>query len=240
MTGWTMKRFWTEVAPAAEDAGWGIRLDGRPLRTPAKRLFVVPTRALAEAVAEEWNAQHDVVRPAEMPHTRMANSAVDMLAETRAHVAAMLTDYADTDLTCYRAGAPEPLVARQVVTWDPLLDWLADAHGARLVPRVGVMHAAQDPGVMERLHGVVAAFPAFDLAALHDLVALSGSLVIGLAAADRAFPREDLWSASRVDESWQEAIWGIDAEAAALSERRRAEFLHAGAFLDRVRQADTA
>ena len=240
MTGWTMKRFWTEAAPVAEDAGWGIRLDGRPLRTPAKRAFVVPTRALAEAVAEEWNAQHDVVRPAAMPHTRMANSALDTLADSRAQVASLLADYADTDVTCYRAAAPEGLVARQAAAWDPLLDWLADAHGARLVPRMGVMHAAQDPGALERLGGVVATFPAFDLVALHDLVALSGSLVIGLAAADRVLPREDLWSASRVDESWQEEIWVIDSEAAALAAVRRAEFLHAAAFLDRVRETAAA
>jgi chaperone required for assembly of F1-ATPase len=240
MTGWTMKRFWTEVAPVAEGAGWGIRLDGRPLRTPAKRLFVVPTRALAEAVVAEWDAQQGVVRPDLMPHTRMANSALDALSDNRDKVASILTEYADTDLTCYRADAPQALVARQAEVWDPLLDWLANAHGARLVPRVGVMHAAQDPAVMQRLGRVVASFPAFDMAALHDLVALSGSLVIGLAAADRVCPREDLWSASRVDESWQAEVWGIDAEAAALAEARRAEFLHAAAFLDRARETDAA
>lgn len=240
MSGWAMKRFWTEAAPVAEDGGWGIRLDGRPLRTPAKRLFVVPTRALAAAVADEWNGQGETIQPAAMPFTRMANSALDALSDSREKVASMLTDYGDTDLTCYRADAPEGLVARQAEAWDPLLDWLAEVHGARLVPRVGVMHAAQDPAAMQRLGGVVAAFPAFDLAALHDLVVLSGSLVIGLAAAGRAYPREELWSASRVDESWQAEVWGIDAEAAALAETRRSEFLQAAAFLDRVHETDVA
>ncbi len=240
MTGWAMKRFWTEAAPAPEAGGWSVRLDGRPLRTPAKRPFVVPTRALAEAVAAEWAAQGATVQPAAMPFTRMANSALDTLAEGRNAVVAMLADYADTDLTCYRATAPDGLVARQAAAWDPLLDWLDAIHGARLRPRAGVMHAAQDAADLARLADVVAGFPDFELAALHDLVALSGSLVIGLAAVVPAFPREDLWAASRLDESWQAEVWGIDPEAAALAETRRGAFMHAGAFLDRARQTGIA
>ena len=232
MTGWTMKRFWTAAAPQAVEGGWGVGLDGRPLRTPAKRLFAVPSQALAQAVADEWAAQGETVEPAAMPLTRMANSAIDTVAVQHAAVVETVAAYGDSDLTCYRAEAPAGLVARQAAAWDPLLDWCAATHGARLAPRTGVMHAPQDRDALACLHRAVAAHDPFALAGLHDLVALSGSLVIGLAAMAPAFPRERLWDASRTDESWQETQWGIDAEAAERTAIRRAEFLQAGAFVD--------
>jgi chaperone required for assembly of F1-ATPase len=232
VTGWAPKRFWTEAAAQPVEGGWGVGLDARPLRTPAKRLFVVPTRALAAAVAEEWAAQGDTVQPATMPLTRTANSAIDTVAVQHAAVVDTVAAFGDSDLTCYRADGPEGLVARQAAVWDPLLDWCAATHGARLSPRTGVMHAPQDPDALARLRGAVAACDPFALAGLHDLVALSGSLVIGLAALVPAFPRDALWDASRTDESWQETQWGIDAEAAERAAIRRAEFLRAGRFVD--------
>lgn len=232
MTGWAVKRFWTEACARPVGDVWTVHLDTKALRTPAKRPFEVPTRALADAVAAEWNAQVGTVQPATMPLTRTANSAIDVVIVQRTDVAAMLAAYADSDLTCYRADAPAGLAARQAAVWDPLLDWCAARHGARLQPRSGVMHAAQDAPALERLDAVVQGFDPFALAGLHDLVALSGSLVIGLAAMDPAFPRSDLWDASRVDEAWQEDIWGIDEDAATRTAARRAEFLQAGIFLD--------
>jgi chaperone required for assembly of F1-ATPase len=232
MSGWAVKRFWTSATPAEMDGGWGVMLDARALRTPAKRPFVVPTRALARAVADEWEAQDDTVRPATMPHTRTANSAIDTVAIQRPQVVEMLAAYADADLMCYRADGPAGLVARQAARWDPLIDWCTNAHGVRLCPRTGVMHAPQDAAALVRLHGVVEAYDPFVLAGLHDLVALSGSLVIGLAALAPAFPRTDLWEAACVDESWQAEVWGIDAEAAERAAIRRTAFLHAGAFVD--------
>jgi len=232
MTGWTTRRFWTTAAPQPAEGGWGVGLDGRPLRTPAKRMFVVPTKALAQAVADEWDTQADTVRPATMPHTRTANSAIDTVAVQHDAVVDMVAAYGDSDLTCYRAEAPEGLLARQAEGWDPLLDWCAACHGARLWPRTGVMHKPQDPAALARLRAVVSALDPFALAGLHDLVALSGSLVIGLAAMPPAFPRSDLWAASQLDESWQQDLWGIDAEAAERAAIRRAEFLQAGAFVD--------
>lgn len=236
MTGWAARRFWAEARAVPDEHGWTVHLDTRQLRTPAKRPFVVPTARLAEAVAAEWAAQGKTVQPPTMPLTRMANTAIDRVAVHTAEVAVQLAAYADTDLTCYRAEGPAGLIARQAAAWNPLLDWCADRHGARLSPRSGILHIPQDPEALARLAGVVARLDPFALTGLHDLVALSGSLVIGLAAMGPAFPRDALWDASRIDERWQEEAWGIDEEAAVRTSARRADFLLAGAFVDLVRR----
>lgn len=227
MSDWTMKRFWTETGVAAADGGWTVTLDARPIRTPAKAAFTLPTRAYAEACAAEWEAQTEGVRPDTMPLTRSANAAIDKVRVQFDEVADMIAAYGDTDLLCYRAEGPDGLVARQAAAWDPLLDWAADTFGARLVPATGVMHQPQDPEALARLSQATRAFDPFALAAFHDLVALSGSLVIGLAAARGAETPEALWTTSRIDEDWQAEIWGIDEEAAAQSALKKRAFLDA-------------
>ena len=142
----------------------------------------------------------------------------------------MLAAYGDSDLLCYRAESPEELVARQARIWDPLLDWAEAQHGARLKPRSGVIHAPQDARALARLTEVVHGFDPFRLTAFHDLVALSGSLVIGLAAAQGNHDLEELWQASRLDETWQEEQWGEDEEAQAMAEVKRQAFHHADRF----------
>lgn len=230
MSGWAPKRFWKEARAAEAGAGWTVTLDGRPVRTPAKAAFEVPTRALAEACAAEWAAQGEVVRPETMPLTRTANSAIDKVRVQHAEVAALVAAYGETDLLCYRAAGPEALVARQAAAWDPLLDWAAAALGARLTPVAGVMHQPQDPEALARLAAATVALDAFELAAFHDLVALSGSLVIGFAAATGARGAEELWADSRIDETWQAEQWGEDEEAAAHAVLKRQAFLDAAHF----------
>ena len=227
MSGWAARRFWREVAVVPEGDGFALRLDGRGLRTPAKAPLVVPTPALAEAVAEEWRAVGEVVDPRAMPATRAANAALDKVAPEREAVVAELASYGDADLTCYRAEAPEGLVARQAAAWDPLLDWAEAAHGARLAPVAGVMHRPQDAGALARLAEPLRRADAFALTALSDLVALSGSLVIGLAAVSGTWDPADLWARSRVDEVWQEERWGRDEQAAETADLRRRDFLRA-------------
>jgi chaperone required for assembly of F1-ATPase len=199
-------------------------LDARPLRTPAKAPLVVPARALAEALAAEWQAQEGQLRPETMPLTRAANAAIDRVAPQRTAVVAEILRYGETDLLCYRAAAPRGLAARQAAAWDPLLDWAAGRFGARLIPVAGVMPMAQPAPALAALEAAVARFESFGLTGLHELVALSGSLVIGLAAAHRADDPEALWQATRIDEDWQIEQWGEDAEAA------RAAAAHAAAF----------
>jgi len=232
MSEWKQKRFWTDVNVEKDEGGYTVALDGRRIKTPAKAALVVPSRAMAEAVAAEWAAQEDEIDPRGMPFTRSANAAIDKVRPQHAQVADMLADYGDSDLLCYRADSPQELVQRQAEAWDPALDWAERALGARLRPRSGVMHAPQAPEALERLRAQVHALDAFRLAAFHDLVSLSGSLVLGFAAAQGWRDAETLWELSRLDERWQEEQWGVDDESAAVAAQKRAAFLHAKAFHD--------
>ncbi len=232
MGEWAQKRFWSEVTVEEDAAGFTIALDGRKVKTPAKAALLVPTRAMAERIASEWDAQVEGVNPATMPTTRSANAAIDKVAIQHGEVADMLSEYGDSDLLCYRADTPMELVARQAEAWDPALDWAAEALGARLVPRTGVLHAPQDPDALARLRERVHALTNFQLAAFHDLVSMSGSLVLGFAAALDWRPIEQVWTLSRVDENWQEEQWGVDEEAAETAAVKQAEFLHAKRFFD--------
>ena len=230
MSGWARKRFWKAVTVTEGPEGFGVALDGRPVRTPAKAALVLPTRALATLVAEEWDAQGDTIRPETMPATRFANAAIDKVRGQFAEVAGLLTAYGETDLLCHRAEGPVELVARQAAAWDPLLDWAATRFGVRWSVTAGVMPVAQPPATLERLAAHVQGFSTFRLTAFHDLVAMPGSLVIGLAATEGLAPPEDLWRASRIDEDWQIEHWGTDDEAEALAALRRGSFLNAARF----------
>lgn len=228
MSEWKVKRFWKEATVDAVEGGYAVRLDARPVKTPAKRALVLPTQAMAETIAAEWDAQQEEINPHLMPATKTANAAIDKVAVQHADVADMLAAYGDSDLLCYRADSPQGLVARQAAAWDPMLDWGAEALGARLVPRVGVMHAPQDPIALARLTTLTHELNAFELAAFHDLVSLTGSLILGFAAARQARPLDDIWAISRLDEDWQAEQWGRDAEAEASAAVKRESFLHAG------------
>jgi chaperone required for assembly of F1-ATPase len=230
MTGWTAKRFWKEARVAEAEGGFTVHLDARPVKTPAKAALIVPTRALAEAIAAEWDAQPEKIDPRTMPVTRTANSAIDKVRVQQAEVTALLAAYGESDHLCYRAAGPEALVARQVAAWDPLLDWAAAALGARLIAGQGVMHVAQDQQAVARLHSAVAAFDPFRLAAVHDLISLSGSLVLALAVTRGHMNPEDAWILSRIDEDWQAEQWGADDEATAHANIKRAAFLDAARF----------
>ena len=230
MTGWAPKRFWTDATAVASDGGFTVTLDDRPVRTPAKAPLTLPTLALAQAIAAEWAAQGAVIDPRTMPLTRAANSAIDTVAANHAAVVATVAAYGGTDLLCYRADAPAGLVAEQAAAWDPLLDWAAHTHSARLVAGTGIVHVPQDAGALAALTAAVDALDPFALTALHDLASLSGSLVIGLAALADGWTAEALWRASRIDEDWQVRAWGQDDEAAANAELRRQDFLRAQVF----------
>jgi chaperone required for assembly of F1-ATPase len=232
MSDWKAKRFWKAAGVVPLDNGFAVELDGRAVKTPAKRALLVPTRAMAEAIAVEWDAQEGVINPLTMPVTRTANAAIDKVAVQHAEVAQMLAAYGDSDLLCYRAEAPEELVARQAAQWDPMLDWAAQDLGARLEARTGVMHVAQDPQAVATLSRHTHELNAFDLAAFHDLVSLSGSLVLGFAAIRDARPVTELWDISRLDEDWQIEQWGEDDDATALAATKRAAFLHAKRVID--------
>lgn len=230
MSDWARKRFWKEVSVQPEDGGYAVLLDARRVRTPAKAALILPSRGLAELVAAEWAAQAERINPDSMPFTRAANAALDKVTGQFHEVAEMLAAYGETDLLCYRATAPAELVAEQARAWDPLLDWAATRYGVRWTVTSGVMPAPQPPETLAALSTEVTRLTPFQLTAFHDLVAMSGSLVIALAVTEGQGTPESLWEVSRIDEDWQTRHWGADDEALAQAARRRAAFLNAAVF----------
>lgn len=230
MSAWSARRFWTDVTVRAEGEGFAVLLDTRPVRTPLKAQLILPTEALACEVAAEWRAQTGTVNSATMPFTRTANSAIDTVVPQHGAVADMLAAYGGTDLLCYRATDPADLAARQATGWDQLLDWAAKALDAPLQTTAGVMHVGQPADSLAALSKAVHGLSAFQLAAFHDLVALSGSLVLALAVARGRLTAGAAWTQSRIDETWQIEQWGDDEEAAEMAARKRADFLQADRF----------
>ena len=231
MTEWVAKRFWTETKADRVEGGFRILLDDRPVKSPGRRLLVLPSADMAEAAVAEWAAQSEVIDPGTMPVTRSANSALDQTGPQREAVIDMLAAYAETDLLCHRASHPEELVTRQAEAWDPLLAWAIQQFDAHLVVTEGILPQDQDAQSLARLRQAVAAFGDFGLTGLYDLIGISGSIVIGLAVADGMLPPEDGWIISRIDEDHQREQWGADEEADARAETRQAAFLHAARFV---------
>lgn len=230
-----MKRFYREVTVAAEGDDWRVLLDGRGIRTPAKRAQLVPTRALAEALATEWAGQGEEIDPAAFRFRDLADYAIDVVAANPAAVVGELLPYGETDTLCYRAEAGEALNDRQQEVWEPLLKaaearW--DVHFTRID---GILHQPQPAATLARLKAVLAAEDAFALAALKTLASLAASLVIGLAALAPDADLAALWDAANLEEDWQAELWGKDAEAEALRARRFATFAAAAKFAGLVR-----
>jgi chaperone required for assembly of F1-ATPase len=214
-----MKRVYKTADPRRVEDGWGIALDGRPMRTPAKNPLVLPSPVLAAAIAAEWAAQQDEVRPATMPLFRLAATAIDRTAPQRDRVAAETANYAGSDLVCYRADRPPALAARQHAMWQPLIDWATSRYDAALVVTSGIIPAAQSSAAQKAFAAVVAAQDDFRLTALAALTAACGSLVIALALIEGRLDAEEAFAASQLDETFQIEAWGEDPEATA---RRRA------------------
>jgi len=230
MSEWAAKRFWEKVSVVAAEGGFTVQLDGRAVKTPQKTLVVMPTQSMADAVKAEWEAQGDKIDPLSMPVTRGANAAMDKVTPQHAEIVDMLAAYGDSDLLCYRADSPEGLVAKQAQGWDPLVDWSATELGAPLQLRTGIMHQPQAPESLAALKDHVAALDAFRLTAFHDLVAITGSLVLGLAIAKGRLGAAQAWDLSRIDEDWQISQWGEDEEAAEQAGLKRRDLLAAQRF----------
>jgi chaperone required for assembly of F1-ATPase len=209
-----MRRVYKAVGTRPVDRAWGVFLDERILRTPARRELCVPSAALAEAIAAEWDAQQTAIDPHAMPLTRLAATALDQTAIERDKVIADVANYAGTDLVCYRAEGPPALVARQGAVWQELIDWAARRYDARLAITAGVVPAPQSPSSLKALAGAVAALDDFRLTALQALTASCGSLVIALALFEGRLDGAGAFAASQLDETFQIETWGEDAEAA--------------------------
>ena len=226
-----MKRFYKDVMVTRSDSGWSTLLDGRPVRTPARNPLDLPTESMAEAVAAEWRAQGDKVDPRSMPLTGLANAAIDRVAPDPEAFARSLALYGESDLLCYRAEGPRPLVERQSEAWDPLLTWARRRFDCEFEVTDGIVHRAQPQPTVDRLRRAVAARDPFALAAMSPLVTISGSLVVALALAEGEIGLDQAWTAATIDEAWQVENWGEDELAAAALEARRCEFEAAWRFL---------
>ena len=227
-----MKRFWQDVSVEAEGAGVAVRLDGRPLKSPARAPLVLPTEALARGIAAEWSAVIDKIDPRAMPLTGLANAAIDRVQPAPGAFAEGLARYAEADLACYRAAGPRELVARQEEHWDALLCWARRRYDVDFTTTAGLIHVAQPAATVDRLDHAVAALDPFRLAGLSPLVTIGGSLVTALAVLEKAISADAGWEAVSVDERWQLEQWGSDAEAVTTLENRRRDFLAAAQFLE--------
>lgn len=227
-----MKRFWKQADVVAEAAGWGVALDGKPVRTPAKAPLIVPAEALAEAIAAEWNGCATEVDPRMMPLTGLANAAIDGVAPGPAAFAKSLGSYGESDLFCYRAEGPEELADRQQQCWDPLLAWARRRFDVDFRLTCGIIHVGQPEATTNRLARSVAALDPFRLAGLSPLVSIGGSLVAALAVLEGEIAPEQAWAAITIDERWQLEQWGDDSEAEAVLENRKRDFLAAARFLE--------
>ncbi len=218
------KRFYKEASvDDAGEGGFAVMLDGKPIKTPQRRALAAPSRALAEVIAQEWQAQETLIDPARMPATRLANVIIDGVGEQAAAVTEEVVKYLGTDLLCYRADSPPGLVARQAQHWDPVIAWARDSLGARFVLVEGIIHTRQPDDTIAKMR---AAIPqnAWRLGAVASLTAITGSALLALALNAGAIDGEAAWIAAHVDEDWQMEAWGRDEEALTRRAFRRADY----------------
>ena len=228
------KRFYKDVAVKDEDGEAALLLDGKPVRTPGKAALALPTRAAADAVAEEWRAQGERIDPETMPLTRLANSAIDGVRGREQAVAADIVRHAGSDLLSYRAEGPQGLIAAQAKHWDPVLAWVERELDAPLCQVTGVVHVEQPAASLDAIARRLKAFGAFELAALHVMTQLTGSALLPLAVALGQLAPEKAWAAAHVDEDFQIAKWGEEAEAAERRAHRKRDFDAAARLLKLV------
>jgi chaperone required for assembly of F1-ATPase len=231
-----MKRFWREVTVERTSSGWEVALDGRKLRTARGVPQAVPTRALAEALAEEWRAQGETVDPAGFVLRDLADYAIDVVGRERDEAIDRILKYGESDTLCYRAEPDEPLAARQREVWEPLLKACEDVHGVRFVRATGVLHRLQPEATLAKLRARLEALCPFQLAALQTLASLAASLVVGLAALEPGVDAEALYAAANLEQDWQAELWGWDREAEARRARKLAEFAGAARFAQLARK----
>ncbi|CUW44480.1 hypothetical protein B3286c1_1812 [Brucella vulpis] len=228
------KRFYDKAEVAESEGGFAVHLDGRPVKTPARNLLLLPTRAAAQIVADEFAAQEKVIDPGKMPATRLVNTAIDGIAQDPQAVFEDILRFAGTDMLCYRADSPQELVSRQTENWDPLIDWM-ESLGARFALAEGVMHVEQPREAIAAFSVHMAGFKdPLALAALHTMTTLIGSAIIALAVAKGEISAEKGWAIAHIDEDWTIEHWGSDAEAIERRKNREIEMMVAARLLESI------
>jgi chaperone required for assembly of F1-ATPase len=219
------KRFYKEASPGPVDGGFGVLLDGRPVRTPAGARLALPTPALGELLAEEWAAQKDVIVLAQMPATRLAFTTADRAADAREALADSVAAYAGSDLLAYFAEGPESLLERQLSHWGPVLAWAEADLDLHFTRAVGVIHQPQPAATTGRVKALALALDDYRLTGLAHAAALFGSAILALALQRGELSGQAAFDLSRLDEAFQEERWGVDEEAAVRAAAMRAEAL---------------
>jgi chaperone required for assembly of F1-ATPase len=221
------RRFYQRAEVEDAEDEFCILLDGRPVKTPARRTLAAPSRALAQQLAAEWDAQRDVIDPAKMPLTRLANSIIDGVIDAPSAVALEVERYLACDLVFYRAGGPAGLVMRQAKAWDPVLAWAREAMGARFLLAEGIVFVTQPAQALAAASSAIPKHP-WRLGAVHTITTLTGSALIAIALTHGALSVDAAWAAAHVDEDWNMEFWGRDELAL---EHRAARFseMHAAA-----------
>lgn len=228
------KRFYTAAELGPVEGGYQVLLDGRAVKTPAKKSLLLPNEAIASAVRDEWAAQGERIDPGTMPATRLANTVVDAVALNPGPVLNEVPRYAETDLLFYRAGHPDSLVERERERWDPIVAWASDLLGVRFVLTEGVMHVDQPPEALKAFAERVS--PVTDpwvVAGLQQATSISGSGLLALALHEGRLDAEEAWALSRLDEDWNVERWGEDEDAQLVAKRRKADFETAALFMGR-------
>ncbi len=223
------RRFYKIVTVTPERA---VALDGKLIRTPKKELLALPAEALAQAVAAEWEAQGEKIRPTTMLLTKLANTAIDRVSSDKARIIAEMVDYAGSDLVCYRAAHPPDLVASQAANWNPVIDWALSSLDAPFTVTTGIIHQPQPPEALQAVGAALSRLNSFEIAALHTIMTITGSTLIALMLAARALSAEAAWAAAHVDEDFQIKSWGQDDEAAVRRAARQREFASCCRFLE--------
>ena len=226
------KRFYKTVTIKGDTPAFSITLDGRPVKTPMKLPLLLPTRALAEGIAAEWERQEERINPFDMPLTRLANAAIDRVRGKRDDVVGMICEHGEHDLLCYRADKPPAFAVLQAKTWDPLLAWAEDQLGERFAIAEGVMPVEQPGRTLAALRQRFSYHGDFQLAALSNIASLTGSAILALAMATGHLTEEEAWRAATLDEDWNRHHWGADAEAEAKLAQRKREFDSAARMLE--------
>jgi len=224
MTTGPARRFYKQVAVTGTAAPFAIALDERTLRTPLKRPLDLPTKALAEALAAEWEAQAEKIQPHTMPFTKLANTALDRVATDRDRIIGEIVDFGGSDLVCYRAATPPDLVERQARIWQPVLDWARETFQGEFQATEGILHVAQPEASLAALRDFLATKSPWALAALHNLTTLTGSALLSAMACEKGILPAEAWLAAHVDEDYQIEQWGWDEEARHRRDYRKREF----------------
>jgi len=219
-----LKKFYKKATVKGKKAPFCIALDGRVMKTPLKASLEIPSKALARAIADEWNAQGEFVDLNNMFLTKYANTAIDRVETRKENIVDEIVAFASSDLVCYRADTPQGLVDKQAQSWDPVLKWAHEHHGLNFICVAGIIYASQPDATLVAAHGVLSALDAYSLTAIHNLTTLTGSALLAMAVIDGAITADEGWNAAHVDEDWNIAQWGTDDDAIERRKLRRGEF----------------